>query len=209
MVKLMRLILTVCALIPWFALAGCAGMSPSTKTGPEVSDSLEADAEYLINPKDILEIQVYPDAELNRELTVSPRGTVSFPLIGEVQVEGLSVTHAEKKLTALLGKDYLVYPQVHIRVKEFHTLTISLLGEVNRPGPYKLASQEGETTLLEAIAMAGGFSNIANVKKIKIIRMEGSEKKTYQVNGEDILKGKKKDVPLKANDLIVVEQSWF
>lgn len=178
------------------------------KGGPEDSSALEAETEYLINPKDVLEIQIYPDADLNRELAVSPKGTISFPLVGEIQVEGLSVTNAEKKLTALLEKDYLVYPQVHIRIKEFHTLTISLLGEVNRPGPYKLG-QEGETTLLEAIAMAGGFSNIANVKKIKIIRMEGGEKKTYLVNGEDILKGEKKDVPLKANDLIVVEQSWF
>lgn len=186
--------------------SGCAGVG--IKGGPDDSSALEAETEYLINPKDVLEIQIYPDADLNRELAVSPKGTISFPLIGEVQVEGLSVTNAEKKLTALLEKDYLVYPQVHIRIKEFHTLTISLLGEVNRPGPYKLG-QEGETTLLEAIAMAGGFSNIANVKKIKIIRVEGGEKKTYLVNGEDILKGEKKDVPLKANDLIVVEQSWF
>ncbi len=190
-------------------LSGCAGVGATIKTDSEASDSLEKQTEYLINAKDILEIQVYPDTDLNREISVSPKGTISFPLIGEIQVEGLSVSNAEKKLTVLLGKDYLVYPQVHIRVKEFHTLTISILGEVNRPGPYKLASQEGETTLLEAIAMAGGFSNVANVKKIKIIRTEGSEKKTYQVNAEEILKGKKKDVPLKANDLIVVEQSWF
>ncbi len=190
-------------------ISGCAGVSSNIKSNPEDSKGLEKETEYLINPKDILEIQVYPDADLNREITVSPKGTISFPLIGEVQVEGLSVTNAEKKLTVLLEKDYLVYPQVHIRVKEFHTLTISILGEVNRPGPYKLGTQEGETTLLEAIAMAGGFTNIANIKKIKIIRVQGSEKKTYQVNAEEVLKGKKKDVPLKANDLIVVEQSWF
>jgi len=188
--------------------SGCGGLGSNLKVAPEDLASLDQETEYLINPKDVLDIQIYPDAELNREIVVSPKGTISFPLVGEVQVEGLSIANAERKLTALLEKDYLVYPQVHIRIKEFHTLTISILGEVNRPGPYKLG-QEGETTLLESIAMAGGFTNIANVKKIKIIRMEGSEKKTYQVNGEDVLKGKRKDVPLKPNDLIVVEQSWF
>ena len=139
--------------------SGCAGLGSNLKVAPEDLASLDQETEYLINPKDVLDIQIYPDAELNREIVVSPKGTISFPLVGEVQVEGLSIANAERKLTALLEKDYLVYPQVHIRIKEFHTLTISILGEVNRPGPYKLG-QEGETTLLESIAMAGGVTNI-------------------------------------------------
>ncbi|MBI4550230.1 MAG: polysaccharide export protein [Candidatus Omnitrophica bacterium] len=189
-------------------LCACAtGLSPLSE--PALEDVAPEKQDYRINPKDILEIKIYPDEELNREVAVSPRGTVNFPLLGEIQVAGLTVTSAEKKMTALLEKDYLVYPQVHIRVQQFHTMTVSILGEVNRPGPYNLESEDGETTLLEAIAMAGGFSNIANIKKIKIIRIEGGQKKSYRVNAEDIIHGKKSDVTLQANDIVVVEQSWF
>lgn len=190
-------------------LAGCVRLFSGAAPAPEVSEIERENIEYFINRQDVVEISVYPDSELNRELTVNNRGTINFPLLGEVQVEGLSVTALERKLAALLEKDYLVYPQVHVRVKKFHAVTVSILGEVNRPGPYTLGTEDAETTLLELVAMAGGFSNIANIKKIKIIRMEGGEKKTYRVNAEDIIHGKKKDVPLQANDLIVIEQSWF
>lgn len=205
----------LCGFILFFimALTGCSstlsGNATRNVTDDEFTDQMPPEQDYRINVKDILEIKVYPDEELHRELTVGSKGTINFPLLGEVQAEGLSVSNLERKLTTLLAKDYLVYPQVHIRVKQYHSMTVSMIGEVNRPGPYKLESEEGETTLLEAIAMAGGFSNVANIKKIKIIRIEGGEKKVYRINAEDIIKGKKKDFPLQANDIIVVEQSWF
>ncbi len=191
-------------------LVGCESLLQRETTPMDFSaHPEEVEEEYHINSKDTLEVTVYPDEGLNREVSVNRSGTISVPLLGEIQVRGISVGALEKKMTALLKKDYLVDPQVHIRVKKYHVMSISILGEVRSPGPYELESEAGGTTLLEAIAKAGGFSQVANVKKIKIIRMEGGEKKVYKVSGEEIIKGKKKDVPLKANDIIVVEQSWF
>jgi len=196
------------------AAGGCAGgiekLYPEKVSGTSQETPLEeVQLDYRINPKDILEIEVYPDKELSREVTVSRTGTVSFPLLGEIQVQGLSISALERKLKVLLEKDYLVNPQVYVRVKRYHEVSVSILGEVNRPGTYELESQEGETTLLEAIAKAGGFSALANIKKIKIIRTEAGQRKVYQVNVEDVIKGKKRDVPLKANDIVVIQQSWF
>ncbi|HNV85382.1 MAG TPA: polysaccharide biosynthesis/export family protein [Candidatus Omnitrophota bacterium] len=193
---------------------GCAGgveklYSEKVPGSAQEAPLEEVELDYRINPKDILEIEVYPDRDLSREVTVTRTGTISFPLLGEIQVQGLSVSAMERKMKVLLEKDYLVNPQVYVKVKRYHEVSVSILGEVNRPGTYELESQEGETTLLEAIAKAGGFSALANIKKIKIIRTEGGQRKVYQVNGEDVIKGKKRDVPLKANDIIVVQQSWF
>jgi polysaccharide export outer membrane protein len=165
--------------------------------------------EYRINPKDTLEVKVYPDEELSREVTVSKVGTINFPLMGEIQVAGLTITDLEKKMSALLERDYLVYHQVHVRVQRFHSLRVSILGEVRSPGTYELDLDEGETTLLEGIAKAGGFSDIANIKNIKIVRIHEGQKRTFQVNAEDIIKGRKKDVLLKPNDIIIVGQSLF
>jgi len=197
-----------------FLLQGCAGQLGKIQSAGSADTKAEASLDeipldYRISPKDILEVEVYPDKDMSRELTVSRSGTISFPLLGEVQVQGLSTSALERKMKVLLEKDFLVNPQVYVRVKRYHEVTVSILGEVNRPGSYELESQEGETTLLESIAKAGGFSALANVKKIKIIRVESGQRKVYRVNGEEIIKGSKKDVPLRANDIVVVEQSWF
>lgn len=195
---------------------GCSSSIEKTLGGVEstaaagTDESLDEEgADYRISPKDVLEIKVYPDETLNREVTVNRDGTIQFPLLEDVQVRGLSIRGLEKKMGALLEKDFLVNPQVHIRVKGFHTTTISIMGEVNRPGPYELETDEGQTTLLEAIAKAGGFSQLANPRRVKIVRIEGGEKRVYKVNAEAIIKGRKKDVMLKGNDIVVIEQSWF
>jgi len=172
-------------------------------------DLTEEELDYHISPKDILKISVYPDEDLSRELTVTPVGTINFPLLGEIQVSGLTPSDMERKMTILLETDYLVNPQVYVKVIKFRDVMVSILGEVNRPGPYNLRSEEGETTLLESIAQAGGFSNIANIKKIKIIRTADGERKVYRVNGEAIIKGEKRDVALKPDDVVIIEESWF
>ena len=201
------LVMGLAALLAAFG-AGCVGSLEEVRPAESAGQDLKEE-EYFISPNDTLKIEVYPDSELSRGVTVGKDGIVKLPLLGELKVEGLSVLDLEKKLTKLLAKDYLVNPQVEIRVEQFHTLSVSVLGEVKSPGSYKLQSDEGGTTLLEAIAMAGGFTEVANIKKIKIIRMEDKQKKVYKINAENIIKGEKKDIRLKPNDVIVVEQSWF
>lgn len=170
---------------------------------------LDEGQEYLISIDDVLDITIYPDKELSRQVTVSREGVISFPLIGEVKMVGMTVVQAEKSLKETLSKDYLVDPQVYVKVEKYHEVSISILGEVNRPGTYQLSSQQGATTLLEAVAKAGGFSQLANMKKIKIMRTDSGQRKVYQVSAVEIMEGKKKDIRLQADDIVVVAQSWF
>lgn len=129
--------------------------------------------EYVIGGRDVLEITVYDETDLNRKVRVSNRGYISFPLIGEAEVAGLTAAQAEKKIEDLLKQGYLVNPQVSISISEFRSSEIYVLGAVNKAGAYPLM---GETNLLEALSRAGGIGTekgeIAS-KELYVIR-EGS-----------------------------------
>jgi polysaccharide export outer membrane protein len=118
-------------------------------------------------------------------------------------VVGLTARGLEERLTVLLEKDYLVNPQVSVFIKEY--AKVSVLGEVKKPGSYELRAG---TTAIEAIALGGGFTEIANMTDVKLTRVEGGQKRTIVIDATKITEegGKKDDVLLKPNDIIVVEQ---
>ncbi len=161
--------------------------------------------DYRLGPDDVLEITVYREDELYREIRISSNGSISFPLLGEVKAEGLTTYELEKALEAKLTK-YLKKPQVTVFIKEYST--ISVTGQVKEPGSFPL---RGELSVLEAIGLARGFTDIAAQNKVKILRMENGEKKTLTVKvGEISKKGdKSQDVPLKRGDIVFVPESLF
>ncbi|MBN1526342.1 MAG: polysaccharide export protein [Candidatus Omnitrophica bacterium] len=166
--------------------------------------------EYKIETGDLLHITVFeqPDMETKARVT---KGEISFPLLGNVKVEGLAISELEKKLEALLEKDYLVNPRVSVRVEEYHPKKVFVLGSVDKPGAYDL-SKEKPTTVLEAITMAGGFTKTAAVNDTKIIRKKsGGQEETIKVRITDITqKGDKdKDVQVQPNDVVFVPESFF
>jgi polysaccharide export outer membrane protein len=108
-----------------------------------------------VGPGDVLEVSVYDDPDLSGLFTVQYGGEISFPLLGDILVDGLSSREVREKLTALLAKDYLVDPQVAVRIKEHRSQWVTLTGEVARPGKYFL---QGSKTLLELLTEAGGFT---------------------------------------------------
>ncbi len=167
---------------------------------------IRAAEEYIIGPEDVLVITVYGEPELKRTVRVASNGDISFPLLGQVKVSGLTVSKIENKLTRLLGKDYLVNPQVTVFIQKYST--ISILGAVKKPGSYPL---RGKLTVLEAISLAGGFTKIAKPNGTKILRVEKGKQKTIKVKITDITKkgDKSKDIPLKPGDIVVVPESFF
>lgn len=257
----------------------------------------EKDAvEFKIGAKDLLEISVFGLEELNRTVRVSEEGKISLPLLGEIQVGGLTKTELEKKLSQLLEEEYLQNPQVTVFIKEYQSKRVFMLGAVGKPGPYELLGRqtllhlisqaggltndagdeiiiirklqdgtntsfripiddlilEGDTelniplepddivnipadkavfvyvfgqvrnpgalevkksnmpTLLRAIAQAGGFTDRASKSGVIIKRIDQEGKETQiKVNVKDIIKGKRKDIPLKENDLVYVPESIF
>jgi len=159
----------------------------------------EASKDYVLSPNDTLAISVYGEEDLSATVRVSGDGAISYPLLGNIKVAGLTVKGLEDLLTRLLAEDYLVAPQVNVLVKEY--ARISVIGEVYQPGSYELKEN---TTLTKAIALAGGFKETANTSKVKIIRDEQGQKETTEVDVSQILEKSAPDVTLKGGDTVVV-----
>ncbi|HXK12488.1 MAG TPA: polysaccharide biosynthesis/export family protein [Vicinamibacteria bacterium] len=128
-----------------------------------------ARGDYEVGPGDVLEVNVYGNEDLSRVVTVQTNGTISYPLLGEVQVAGLTVAEVQRKITNLLEKDYLVKPQVEVKVREYQSQFVSVVGEVNSPGRKPL---RGRTRLIDLLTEAGGFKPTASGDVI-IARTEG------------------------------------
>jgi polysaccharide export outer membrane protein len=118
----------------------------------------------------VLEVTVFDNNDLSRTPTVQTSGVIALPLLGEVPVGGLTVAEVKEKLTALLGRDYLVNPQVEVKVKEYQSQFVSVVGEVNSPGRKPL---RGHTRLIDLLIEAGGFTPRAS-GDVVITRLEGS-----------------------------------
>lgn len=159
------------------------------------------DDEYRICINDLLEISVYEEADLNKTMRVDANGRITYPLIGSLEVKGLTSKELETKITDLLGRDYLINPQVSVFIKEY--AKISILGQVAKPGAYELKTG---LTVIDAIALSGGFTEKANVNSVKLVRIKGKEKETINIDANEIVsKGhKEKDLLLEPGDLIIV-----
>src|SRR5689334_8554565 len=126
--------------------------------------------EYTIGPHDVLGITVWGQADLSRDYGVDPDGFIPFPLIGRVKAAGSTPKELATQLTELLGKDYLVNPQVIVAVKEYLSQKVQVLGAAEKPGVYYLT---GPTTLLEILSRAGGFASTAG-KQVLLVRNHGA-----------------------------------
>lgn len=177
---------------------------PLGQVGPETE-------EYTVQPEDVLQITVFEEPDLTTQARVTSSGEITFPLLGRVTVAGLAVPQVQEKLTTLLAEDYLVNPQVQVFLDtSLNPRRVFVTGAVTRPGSYTI-SAERLTTFMEAIAMAGGFSEEASVNGTRIIRIEHGRERTILVRANDIItKGdKSQDVALRPGDIIFVPESFF
>ncbi len=159
--------------------------------------------EYIIGPQDLLEIKVFELPELNQTVRVSEDGSITLPLLGSVQVGGLTKDGVEEKLKMLLEARWLKSAQVSVFIKEYQSRRVAVIGAVEKPGTYELI---GRLTLLQVISQAGGFKeNAAN--EIYVLR-EGKEGVTASIaiDLEDLLLNgnQKLNIPLMPGDVINV-----
>ncbi|MBF0217421.1 MAG: polysaccharide biosynthesis/export family protein [Candidatus Omnitrophica bacterium] len=165
--------------------------------------------EYRLGPENVLVIEVYfgKDETINKKVRVTAKGMITFPLLGEVPVSGLTISELESKLTYLLEKDYLVNPQVSVFIEEYST--VSILGQVEHPGSFSI---KGRLSVVELISLAGGFTKIAAKNNVRILRKtpDGAQK-TIIVNVNDIInKGiEGEDIMLEPGDIVTVPESFF
>jgi polysaccharide export outer membrane protein len=167
---------------------------------------VEVGTTHRITAGDVLEVKVFQADELTTTQRVSDAGTVGLPLIGTVPVAGLTADEAGRRIATALAKDYLQNPQVDVFVSEFADLEVSVGGEVNKPGVFPI---RGRTTLLEAIALAGGTTRRAKDEEVIVFRAKPSDAgiDAYVVNLKQVQRGELRDPLLAANDKIVVPQS--
>lgn len=183
---------------------------PSAAQGVSFSSDQQTSSEYVIGPENAIQIDVYygKNEKISQKVRVSSTGVINFPLIGQVEAAGLTVTGLQDKLRVMLEKDYLVNPQVTAFIEEYSTVTI--MGEVRKPGAYPI---KGRLTVLELISLAEGFTKIAAPNKVKVIRVnpagvrEEMPVRVYDIMNKD--QADRENVVLRSGDIIVVPESIF
>jgi len=195
--------LVVCTIVIFFGAVGCQqGLPPKSE-----ASSRAYPTEFLLGPEDVLEVVVFRNQDLSRQVVVRPDGMISMPLIGDVQAAGLTADQLAERITKRL-KEFKENPAVSVSVKEINSYNVFVLGEVIRPGKYQLKSY---TTLLQAISLAGGFTPYAAKNKLQVVRHirngDGAWREIrLAMPYDDILKGQGDPdyFMIKAGDTIVV-----
>ncbi len=158
---------------------------------------------YVIGANDVLAISVWKEPDISRSVPVRSDGKISLPLVGEQQASGQTPRQLEQEITKRL-ESYISEPEVTVIVTDSKSQKVNILGMVARPGAYLLTSS---TTVLDAIAMAGGFKDFAKQKSIYILRQspDGTQKR-IPFNYKDVIKGKhsEQNIRLQAGDTVVV-----
>ena len=157
---------------------------------------------YVIGPEDVLYIHVWKEDVLSRTVPVRMDGNISLPLIHEIKAAGLTPLQLEAAITEKL-KGFYENPNVSVTVIETNSFKVYISGEVMKPGVYRLRE---ETTILQIIPMAGGFTDWAKQKKILVIRKENGKEKRFTVDYKKAIKGvdPNSNVALKPGDTIIV-----
>ncbi|MBA7515463.1 hypothetical protein ES705_07503 [subsurface metagenome] len=161
----------------------------------------EENIPYTVGPGDVLEISVWQHPELDRIVTVRPDGRMSFSLIGDVNANGLTPTKLDEVITKRLS-EYVQKPEVTVVVTSIKGNQILILGQVTRPGAYPM---EESLSVLEAVAIAGGYTESAALKRVTVIRQSRAETpKVIKVNLKKVIaKGdRSRDIILEPGDVV-------
>jgi polysaccharide export outer membrane protein len=186
------------AIVSAIALAASAfAQQPST---PQPA----AEADYVIGPEDVLDIAVWGNTDVSRTMPVRPDGKISLPLLNDVQAAGLTPMQLGTTLASALER-YISSPMVSVIVREVHSFKVTVIGEVKTPGRYELHSR---TTVLDVLALAGGFSQYAARSRITILRRQGDTVRELPYDFEKVTKSGSKagqdNLCVQPGDIIVV-----
>jgi polysaccharide biosynthesis/export protein len=166
------------------------------------SASVPAAAEYRIARGDKLRVEVYKDTYLSQSVQVRPDGRITLPLAGDIVAAGLTSNELRDRIGTTL-REYVANPVVTVIVVEVVDPVVYVMGEINQPGPVPM---RGPMTVLQALAVAGGFKEFADTKGIRILRRtpDGSSVQTIPFNYKDAVKSNAQVVYLREGDTVVV-----
>jgi polysaccharide biosynthesis/export protein len=159
--------------------------------------------DYIIGPEDVLTINVWKEPDLSmKELVVRPDGKISMPLVNEIQASGMSPKQLQEQIAVKL-REFVETPIVNVTVIRVFSHSVSVVGQVGKPGLYPLNSP---ATVLNIIARAGGLTEFAKEKNIKVLRNENGKTLQFPFNYKDVINGKnlQQNIFLKSGDTITV-----
>lgn len=200
-----RHLLAFLTLIP----ALCWSQDVQSSSAPETTELIQSD-DYILQPLDLLQIKVYQEPDMARDVRISRESVVSLPLIGQVSLKGMTIRAAEERISRLYDRDFLVNPQINLVVLEYARRTVNVLGSVGSPGEIEFPREEG-LTLLDAISRAGGFTRLAERRKVKLTRKrDDGTSENYTINADELIDGETSEVwRLQTDDLIFVPERFL
>jgi protein involved in polysaccharide export with SLBB domain len=190
---------------PTVTIPSTANSSPPSSSA--ASNAVSAPSGYILAANDHVAVEVFGEDDLRTNGRLNGEGNLSLPLLGSVRLAGLALTQAASRLTELYGRDYLVNPKVNVTLVGYAKRRFTVLGQVNRPGSFEMP--EGSPTgidLLEAIAMAGGYTRIAAPERISV-RRNGDQ--FLKVDAKRIARGAGAGFRIESGDTITVGESIF
>jgi polysaccharide export outer membrane protein len=151
-------------------------------TTKEVAQAPAPDPGYVIGPEDVLQVSVWKNDAVSRVVPVRPDGMISLPLVNDVQAAGRTPTALRDVLTRRLA-EFIPSPEVSVIVTEVKSFKVSVMGQVMKPGRYELKSR---ATVVDVLAMAGGFAEFASRSKVAILRRDGDGLKRIAFNYDKV-----------------------
>ncbi len=185
--------------------------SPAQQTAPASAGSIPSTEPVLqsgvIGPGDLLQITVYGEKELSGAYQVSPEGCIVFPFIGKLSVKGMTNFSLAEKIAEGLRNGFIRDPQVSVFVKEFNSRRVFVLGQVKSAGKIAIIHR---LSVVEAIALAGGFTNLADINNVVVTRRDSSGREIrFVVDIEAMLSGKSETFYLLPDDIVFVRERFF
>jgi polysaccharide export outer membrane protein len=182
--------------------SACTAISPTDDFAASGSTADYQGGDYQIGPEDVLEISVWREDSLQRDVLVRPDGGISFPLVGDVQAAGKTPEELQAVITERLQR-YIPEPVVTVTAKEVAGYRIYVLGQVNNPGQFVVGRY---VDVLQALTLAGGLTPYASENNIKILRRENGDEVVFPFNYSAVKRGQNLDrnILLKSDDVVVV-----
>lgn len=184
---------------------------PPSSSGPSVTtNSVSAPSGYVLSANDQVAVEVFGEDDLRTNGRLNAEGNLSLPLLGSIHLAGMTLTQATARVTELYARDYLINPKVNVSLISYAKRRFTVLGQVNRPGSFEMPEgSPGGIDLLEAVAMAGGYTRIAAPERITVRRHGAKGDEVLKVDGKRLARGGANNFKVLPGDTITVGESIF
>jgi len=188
--------------------ASSSGTTNSSSTA--LPTAISAPPGYQLTANDGIGVEVFGEEDLKTMARLNSEGNASLPLLGSVHLAGLTLTQATARVTELYARDYLVSPKVNVTLLGYARRRFTILGQVNHPGSFEMPeTSPGGIDLMEAIAMAGGYTRIAAPERTSVRRHSANGDQIMRVNAKRVERGQTANFRIQDGDSITVGESIF